>query len=81
MFSFENIYRVYKECVKHKRNTLNALSFETNLVENICNLEEEPKNGTYQIGKSICFLASSPKIREIFAADFRDRVVHHLLVK
>ena len=80
MFSFENIYKAYKDCVKHKRNTLNALSFEVNLVENICNLEEELKSGTYRIGKSICFLASSPKLREIFAADFRDRVVHHLLV-
>ncbi|MCK4875620.1 MAG: group II intron reverse transcriptase domain-containing protein, partial [Sulfurimonas sp.] len=81
MFSFQNIYRAYKDCVKHKRNTFNALNFEANLVENICNLEEELKNKTYHIGKSICFLASSPKLREIFAADFRDRVVHHILVK
>ena len=80
MFSFKNIYKAYKECIKHKRNTLNALNFEANLVENICNLEEELNSRTYRIGKSICFLASSPKLREIFAADFRDRVVHHLLV-
>ena len=80
MFSFENIYKAYKDCIKHKKNTLNALSFEVNLVENICNLEKELKSKTYRIGKSICFLASSPKLREIFAADFRDRVVHHLLV-
>jgi retron-type reverse transcriptase len=25
-------------------------------------------------------LTSSPKLREVFAADFRDRVVHHVLV-
>ena len=80
MFSFKNIYKAYKACIKHKRGTLNALSFEANLVENICNLEEELNSRTYRIGKSICFLASSPKLREIFAADFRDRVVHHLLV-
>jgi retron-type reverse transcriptase len=29
----------------------------------------------------IYFLTSSPKLREVFASDFRDRVVHHLLVK
>jgi len=80
MISFKNIYKAYKDCAKHKRGTLNALNFETNLIENLCNLEEELKNKTYRIGKSICFLASSPKFREIFAADFRDRVVHHLLI-
>ena len=81
MFSFENIYRAYKDCIKHKRNTLNALEFETDLIENICNLEEELESRTYRIGRSLCFLASSPKLREIFAADFRDRVVHHVLVR
>jgi len=31
-------------------------------------------------GLSICFVVTGPKPREIFAADFRDRVVHHILV-
>jgi hypothetical protein len=80
MFSFKNIYRAYKECKKNKSNTLNLLNFEANLVENLYNLEQSLKNRTYQIGKSICFLAHSPKLREVFAADFKDRVVHHILV-
>jgi hypothetical protein len=80
MFSFQNIYKAYKDCIKHKRNTLNALNFEANLCENLYNLEEELKNKTYHIGKSICFLTSSPKLREVFAADFKDRVVHHILI-
>jgi len=81
MFSFKSIYGAYKKCRKHKRSTLNALNFEANLLQNIWNLEEELKSRNYHIGKSICFLASSPKLREIFAADFRDRVVHHILIK
>ena len=28
----------------------------------------------------MCFFATRPKLREIFAADFQDRVVHYLLV-
>jgi len=28
---------------------------------------------------SICFNADKPVKREVFAADFRDRVVHHLI--
>ena len=81
MFSFKNIYYAYKDCIKHKRNSLNAQNFEANLIENLWNLRDELKNRRYKIGKSICFLASSPKLREIFAADFRDRVVHHLLIR
>jgi len=35
--------------------------------------------GTYEIGRSLAFVVTYPKIREIWAADFRDRVVHHLI--
>ena len=80
MFSFKNIYFAYKECKKNKSNTLNVLNFEADLLQNLCNLEDSLKNRTYRIGQSICFLASSPKLREIFAADFKDRVVHHILI-
>jgi hypothetical protein len=31
-------------------------------------------------GRSICFVTGGPKPRDVFAADFRDRLVHHLLV-
>ena len=30
--------------------------------------------------RRVCFVTEGPKPREIFAADFRDRIVHHLLV-
>ncbi len=80
MFTFENIYRAYRQCRKNKTNTINALKFEQNLIDNLWNLTESLQNRSYTIGTSICFLASSPKLREIFAADFKDRVVHHLLI-
>jgi retron-type reverse transcriptase len=80
-FSFKTIYTAYKECAKNKRNTHNALEFEMDLVQNLWQLCDELNDGTYKIGRSICFLTTSPKLREVFAADFRDRVVHHILVK
>lgn len=39
-----------------------------------------PPTRAYHPTTSICFVQKRPKLREIFAADFRDRVVHHLLV-
>lgn len=42
-------------------------------------LERELQAHTYELGRSICFIVEEPSLREIFAASFRDRVVHHLL--
>ena len=79
-FSYRNIYRCYLACRRNKRNTINALKFEINAEENIFKLEQELKAKTYLPSRSILFAARKPKLREIFAADFRDRVVHHVLV-
>jgi retron-type reverse transcriptase len=81
IFSFKNIYRCYLDCRRKKRNTYNALRFEINAEENIFKLEQELKNRTYHPSRSILFAAKKPKLREIFAADFRDRVVHHILAR
>lgn len=80
LFSFENLYRQYHLCRRNKRNTLNALRFEARQEENLLALREALVNHTYIPSRSVCFYAPGPKLREIFAADFRDRVVHHVLV-
>ena len=80
MYKFEELYKAYLKCRKRKRNTINTLVFEQNLIENICNLETSLNNYTYTPKRSVCFLTHSPKLREVFAADFNDRVVHHLIV-
>lgn len=81
IFSFGNIYRCYLKCRKNKRNTMNALKFEINAEENILRLEKGLKNKTYHPSRSILFFVKKPKLREIFAADFKDRVIHHILVE
>ena len=80
LFSLENLYRQYLRCRRHKRNTHNALRFEAKLEENLVRLREELEHRTYHPSRSVCFVLKQPKFREIFAADFRDRVVHHVLI-
>jgi len=80
LFSFSNIYRCYLKCRKRKRKTINALRFETRLEDNLCKLEKQLKTRSYQPARSVCFVIKKPKLREIFAADFRDRIAHHILV-
>lgn len=74
-----DIYQAYFDARKNKRNSLNALAFEIDYEKNLFQLYEEIKKETYKIGPSICFMVSQPVKREIFAADFRDRIVHHLI--
>ena len=79
IFTFEKIYRAYKECLRNKKNTANALKFEMNREKNLSRLLYDLKTGRYEISRHICFIVTEPSPREIFAGDFRDRIVHHLL--
>lgn len=80
IFSYENLLKRYYECRKRKRHTINALKFELNFESELLKLQRELESHTYKPGQSICFVVTKPKPREIFAADFRDRIVHHILV-
>jgi retron-type reverse transcriptase len=56
------------------------LKFEENLEQNLQELYYSLNNKTYGPRRSVCFTVLKPKPREIFAADFRDRIVHHIIV-
>ncbi|WP_246307958.1 RNA-directed DNA polymerase [Chitinibacter bivalviorum] len=77
-FTFEELVQAYFDCRKSKRNSGSALAFEQRLERNLFRLYDELKTNRYQPGKSICFVITRPKPREVWAADFRDRIVHHL---
>jgi len=78
-FNFQNLYRAYLDCRKNKRYTYHAAKFELNLERELLKLEHDLQTQTYKISRSICFVVTIPTLREVFAATFRDRVVHHLL--
>jgi RNA-directed DNA polymerase len=80
LFSYENLYRHYLSCRSNKRNTINALRFEARQELNLLALCEALQTRSYRPAPSVCFVTQRPKLREIFAADFADRVVHHVLV-
>ena len=74
-----DLFRAYFDTRKNKGKTANALAFEAGYEEKLFKLHEEIVNREYKIGQSICFVVDKPVKREIFAADFRDRIVHHLI--
>lgn len=78
-FTFENLYKAYVDCRKRKSMSFYCLEFEDDLEKNLLTLEKQLQNRSYKPSRSIAFIVQKPKIREIFAADFRDRIIHHLL--
>jgi retron-type reverse transcriptase len=70
--------QAYFDCRQNKRNSASALAFEQDLERNLGKLYDDLQDGSYKPGRSICFVITRPKPREVWAADFRDRIVHHL---
>ncbi|MCA3191225.1 MAG: reverse transcriptase [Cupriavidus sp.] len=78
-FSFLELVEAYIDCRRTKRSSASALAFEFNLERNLRSLFDELTGGGYTPGRSKCFVITRPKPREVWAAEFRDRIVHHLL--
>lgn len=74
------MFEAYYSCRKNKRNKRNALAFELNFESELFKLRDELLLGIYQPSPSTAFIVTKPVKREIFAASFRDRVVHHYLI-
>lgn len=69
----------YMEARKGKRRTEDEHLFELNLFENLVALRDDILNRTYEPSAGTAFVVDKPVTREIFAAPFRDRAVHHIL--
>lgn len=69
----------YRKARRHKANTGSCIRCS---MEIECELDELARtilDGSYAMRSSICFLVTNPVIREVIAADFRDRIVHHYI--
>jgi len=77
-FSFEDLVQAYLDCRQTKRNKPSAVAFEQHQERNLTELYDELITGAYRPGRSVCFVITRPKPREVWAAEFRDRIVHHL---
>jgi len=75
------LFEAYYDCRRSKRTTRAALAFEVNLGENLLALLHELRTGTWSPSSATVFAITRPKPREVWAADFRDRIVHHLVYR
>lgn len=73
-----DLYQAFYDAKRHKSKRSYVKKWERNLKANMEALCDELYTRTYRPLPSKCFIVDYPKKREIFAAMFRDRIVHHL---
>lgn len=66
---------------KHKSYKDEVIKYELNLENNIVNLLNNLRDGTYRLGKYFTFKIYEPKERYIQALPYKDRVVHQWYVE
>lgn len=77
--TIEEVYDAYYDCCKHKGSTPGCIEYKMNYIANNYQLYIDLNSMEYEISKSKAFCVKRPKLREVFCADFRDRIIHHLL--
>ena len=76
--TFEELYEAYMMCLKNKKRKNGTYSFvNEKICENLINLLEELNSYTYIPRPSNCYVITEPALREIYAAQFKDRIVQH----
>lgn len=73
-----DLYQAYKDACSHKRCKHYVTRYNVQLEANLQSLCDDLWSRTYNPYPSSCFVVDYPKKREVFAAEFRDRIVHHL---
>lgn len=73
-----DLYVAFEDAARGKRRMSYVQKFEASLAENLNTLCDDLLGRTYTALPSKCFIVDYPKKREVFAAMFRDRIVHHL---
>lgn len=76
MITLEDLLQAYFVCRKNKRRTASAAVYEMDYEARLIKLRDRINSREYTPGKSICFVVTRPRYREVFAASFEDRNVH-----
>ena len=77
LYWFDHLYQAYRLAARGKHDRDEVIRFEMDLSGNLWSLHDEIREKRYRIGGYHRFIIHDPKMREIQALSFRDRVVQH----
>jgi len=80
-FPISEFYSVYRQTRQHKANKPSHLLFRLDYPRHLRDICRKVNEMDYQPTTSIGFIITNPRVREVIAADFSDRVVQTLLVR
>ncbi len=77
---FKSVYSAWEQCKRRKGKSPQAQLYAVSLLDNLFVTLQLLQQNNWQPAPAICFIVHYPKAREVYAAYFSDRVVHHWLV-
>ncbi len=80
IIEYDNLESAYRKAAKGRRFQPDIVRFHANIEENLIILHNELQWNKYIPGEYRTFEIFEPKQRTIYAAPFRDRVVHHAIM-
>ena len=81
-YLYQELLEAYhKARIGGKRKTHDEHNFEVNDIENILHLRDAILARKYHPSRGVAFIVHDPVTREVFAAPFIDRIIHHFLFK
>lgn len=78
-FRFAEAWRAYIACRRGKRRSASAQRYATGVFDRLTDTVDALASGMWKPSAAQAFIVTRPKAREVLAAAFGDRVVHHLL--
>jgi len=81
IISLENLIIAHKKARKHKTKKDYVIEFESDLQNNLLQIHKELEYQTYLPEPLKTFILRDPKTRKISKSAFRDRIVHHALIR
>lgn len=79
MVRLDDLTEAYFMARANKRRSNDSVRFEVGFETGLVRLMHDINNRTYRADSNYAFVVFSPKPREIFATEMRNRVVHHYL--
>ena len=79
---FEALYNAYELCLKNKKRKFGTYNFTNDeLCKNLYELLTKLNKREYVPEASNCYVITDPALREIYAAQFSDRIVQHFYMQ
>ena len=75
------MWRAYQACRRGKRTARDTQAYEARLLDKLVGSQDALASASWRPSRTYSFVVSRPKLREIHAAPFADRVVHHVIVE